>query len=61
MTLQPIQALGWRVLIGGELVDIDEAADLGGVPDNLDQGAAGSCRSTPMELMIPGPFPRQQD
>lgn len=43
MTLQPIQALGWRVLIGGELVDIDEAADLGGVPDNLDQGAAGSC------------------
>lgn len=35
LTLARIQALGWRVWIGDELVDIDEPADLGHLPDDL--------------------------
>lgn len=38
LTLARIQALNWRVWVGEERVDIDEPADLGHLPGDLDQG-----------------------
>ena len=35
LTLARIQAVGWRVWTGDELIDIDEPADLGYLPDDL--------------------------
>ena len=61
LTLARIQALGWRVWIGDELVDIDEPADLGDLPDDLDQGGGLGMPSKPMALMPKRPCIWKQD
>lgn len=41
LTLARIQAMDWRAWVGNELVDIDEPADLGDLPEELGQGWLG--------------------